>query len=211
MANEKTPLIAPSPAGGDEPTAYFVGSVRSKSLLKGSVLDASADAEEVETLPEGSVASNFEPRPITQAGVARAQSLRSNGAAKTGWFGNIFAGQQPVKSSGAPGDDIGSLVINRKVPVKVDPKVFFANERTFLAWLHVSVILAGASVAIVAFTESKIAGMDQLYGVILLPVSIAFIVYAMVQYARRASMIRHKMPGPYVDIMGPTSSVHALQ
>ena len=22
--------------------------------------------------------------------------------------------------------------------------------------------------------------------------------------ARRASMIRHKMPGPYVDIMGPT-------
>ena len=30
----------------------------------------------------------------------------------------------------------------RKVPVKVEPKVFFANERTYLAWLHMSIILA---------------------------------------------------------------------
>lgn len=29
--------------------------------------------------------------------------------------------------------------IPRKVPVKVEPKVFFANERTYLAWLHMAV------------------------------------------------------------------------
>lgn len=38
----------------------------------------------------------------------------------------------------------------RKVPVKIEPKVFFANERTFLAWLHMSVTLASISIAIVA-------------------------------------------------------------
>lgn len=38
----------------------------------------------------------------------------------------------------------------RKVPVKVEPKVFFANERTFLSWLHMSLTLASISVAIVA-------------------------------------------------------------
>lgn len=38
----------------------------------------------------------------------------------------------------------------RKVPVKVEPKVFFANERTFLAWLHMSVTMASISMAIVA-------------------------------------------------------------
>jgi uncharacterized membrane protein YidH (DUF202 family) len=65
--------------------------------------------------------------------------------------------------------------------VKVDPKVFFANERTFLAWLHVSVILAGASVAIVAFSDAQTTTQNELYGVILLPISIAFIVYAMMQ------------------------------
>ena len=28
-----------------------------------------------------------------------------------------------------------------KMPIKVEPKVYFANERTFLSWLHTSVIL----------------------------------------------------------------------
>lgn len=92
----------------------------------------------------------------------------------------------------------------RSAPVKIDPKVFFANERTFLAWMHVSVILAGASVAIGAFTDSTHSAPNQLYGIILLPVSISFILYAMTQYSRRASMIRRKAPGPYVDIVGPT-------
>ena len=38
----------------------------------------------------------------------------------------------------------------RKVPVKVEPKVFFANERTFLAWLNMAVTLASISIAIMA-------------------------------------------------------------
>jgi hypothetical protein len=38
----------------------------------------------------------------------------------------------------------------RKVPVKVEPKVFFANERTFLAWLNMAVTLSSISMAIVA-------------------------------------------------------------
>ena len=181
MSNERTPLIAPSPAGGDQPTVYFLERRDSKLASSVNASITQADAEEIETLPEGSVASNFDPRPVTSAGVARANSLRASGAISNsgGWFGNFFGNvkKQVVGTS----DDIGSMVINRKVPVKVDPKVFFANERTFLAWLHVSVILAGASVAIVSFSETHGAGMDQLYGVILLPVAIAFIVYAMMQ------------------------------
>ena len=99
--------------------------------------------------------------------------------------------------------DIGTLPRERKVPIKVEPKVFFANERTFLAWLHSSVLLAGASVAIVAFADST-NPWSQLYGVILLPVAISFICYSMYQYARRAAMIRRKDPGPYEDTVGPT-------
>lgn len=182
MSNERTPLIAPSPAGGDQPTVYFLERRDSKLVASVNASVTQADAEEIETLPEGSVASNFDPRPVTSAGVARANSLRASGAVSNGggWFGNFF-GNVKKQVVGGPSDDIGSMVINRKVPVKVDPKVFFANERTFLAWLHVSVILAGASVAIVSFSETHGAGMDQLYGVILLPVAIAFIVYAMMQ------------------------------
>lgn len=68
--------------------------------------------------------------------------------------------------------------------------------------MHLSVMLAGASIAILAFAEDE-NPFSQLYGVILLPVAIAFIVYSMFQYARRASMIRTRHPGPYEDTTGP--------
>jgi hypothetical protein len=57
------------------------------------------------------------------------------------WGGQ--SGYQKVKSPGPREKP-------RKVPVKVEPKVFFANERTFLAWLHMAVTLASISMAIVA-------------------------------------------------------------
>ena len=57
--------------------------------------------------------------------------------------------------------------------------MFFANERTFLAWLHSSVLLAGASIAIT--NVSKDGLLQLLYGIVLLPVAIAFICYAMHQ------------------------------
>ena len=104
----------------------------------------------------------------------------------------------PTRPYGA----IGTLPKERKAPVKVEPKVFFANERTFLAWMHASILLAGASVTIVAFADSN--PMSQLYGILLLPVAISFICYSMYQYARRSAMIRQKSPGPYEDTVGPT-------
>lgn len=43
----------------------------------------------------------------------------------------------------------------------------------------------------------------QMYGLTLLPVSIAFVVYALRQYTKRAGMIRRREPGPYEDVKGP--------
>jgi uncharacterized membrane protein YidH (DUF202 family) len=57
------------------------------------------------------------------------------------------------------------------------------TERTFLAWLNMSVTLASISVAILAFADHN--EFSQLYGFILLPVAIAFVVYALRTYVRR--------------------------
>lgn len=73
------------------------------------------------------------------------------------------------------------LLKQRKAPIKIEPKVFFANERTFLAWMHISIILAGASIAILAFAEPDDNPRSQIYGLVMLPVAIAFIVYSMYQ------------------------------
>jgi len=93
-----------------------------------------------------------------------------------GFWKKIFGRKE--EASSRPYGEVGTLLVERKVPVKVEPKVFFANERTFLAWLHVSVILAGASVAIVAFADNS-DPWAQLYGIILLPVAVSFILYSM--------------------------------
>jgi uncharacterized membrane protein YidH (DUF202 family) len=74
---------------------------------------------------------------------------------------------------------IKDLMKNRQAAITIEPKVFFANERTFLAWLHSSVLLAGASIAITNASTDGV--LKLLYGIVLLPVAIAFICYAMHQ------------------------------
>mmetsp|Transcript_938 Transcript_938/g.1671 ORF Transcript_938/g.1671 Transcript_938/m.1671 type:complete len:131 (+) Transcript_938:37-429(+) len=89
----------------------------------------------------------------------------------------------------------------RAVPTKVEPKTYFANERTFLAWLHMSVTLASISVAILAFAEHNEAA--QLIGTMMLPVALFFAGYALYTFQWRAKMIRERAPGPYYDKFGP--------
>lgn len=198
MASESTPLIPsgvtpPSSASGDHPTVYFLerrdsGVSHHTSQNTNHVI--AQDAEEIETIPEGSTIEEFNPRPVSVAGdVSRAGSAGGrpssprHGGGHGGWL-DFFKNVGKKSNAFAATGGAGATVIEsfpRSAPVKIDPKVFFANERTFLAWMHVSVILAGASVAIVAFTDKHHSAPNQLYGVILLPVSIAFILYAMMQ------------------------------
>ena len=44
---------------------------------------------------------------------------------------------------------------------------------------------------------------NTIYGLMLLPVALSFLIYALVQYIRRASMIRRHDLGPFEDIVGP--------
>ena len=114
---------------------------------------------------------------------------------------SLFAFMNPFnweKTASNRGYSVGK---QRKIPLKIEPKVFFANERTFLAWMHMSVTLASISVAIVAFAEAN--EWSQLYGLMLMPVAITFTVYSLWIYMKRASMIRRRDPGPYDDKKGP--------
>lgn len=70
---------------------------------------------------------------------------------------------------------------------KVDPKVFFSKERTFLAWMHTSLWLAGASMAITAYSDT--GTVSAIYGLMMLPVAIIFIIYAMLQCKKMLSYL----------------------
>ncbi|KAG5367828.1 Vacuolar transporter chaperone 1 [Yarrowia sp. C11] len=82
----------------------------------------------------------------------------------------------------------------------IEPKVFFANERTFLSWLNFTVILGGLAVGLLNFGDKVgriSAGMFTL-------VAMATMGYALVTYHWRAAAIRKRGSGPYDDRFGPT-------
>ncbi|VEU33989.1 unnamed protein product [Pseudo-nitzschia multistriata] len=186
---ESTPLLQKN---GDGNNFYF------KKLQKeGSSYDSTTDADGghvVETLPHGSSEEDFAPRALGES--IKKQRRPSE---PTGIFGKWFGGSKKNDANVSE----TRMIKPRKAPIKVEPKVFFANERTFLAWMHVSIILAGASVAILTLSDYENIE-KQLYGLIMLPVAVAFLVYAMYQYVKRAHMLRNKLPGPYDDTVGPT-------
>lgn len=62
---------------------------------------------------------------------------------------------------------------------KAAPKLFFAGERTFLQWMHTGILLAGISMGLGSHTET--GSIVDWISVLLLPVSIGMIVYAMFQ------------------------------
>jgi len=95
----------------------------------------------------------------------------------------------------------------RKVPMRIEPKVFFANERTFLSWLHTAVTLGGIGGALLGFTKGNSNGNNiragLISGCILLVVSIFVAVYAMRTFWWRGKMIKERRDGPYNDTIGP--------
>jgi hypothetical protein len=64
-----------------------------------------------------------------------------------------------------------------------------------------SVTLASLSVAMLAFSESNPSA--ELYGLMLLPISIGFICYALWTFLWRARKIRYRTPGEWDDKFGP--------
>ena len=84
---------------------------------------------------------------------------------------------------------------------KVEPKLFFANERTFIKWLHMAVILTSISIGILAFSASD--SQSHVYAVILLPVSLLFVLYAIVTYVWRSRLIRTRSSDRWDDPVGP--------
>ncbi|EJW03825.1 hypothetical protein EDEG_01883 [Edhazardia aedis USNM 41457] len=85
------------------------------------------------------------------------------------------------------------------IPVRVEPKVFFANERTFLSWLHFSIFIGGIGTAMMGLGDTKAVYS----GMVFIGTSILFAIYALYLYFWRAGMIRIRDPGPYDDLYGP--------
>jgi len=85
-------------------------------------------------------------------------------------------------------------------PVRVESKVWFANERTWVAYINMSVLIGTLSVALFNASKDSIArSFAYLYAVI----SVGILLYAYALYQHRITMIRRRDPGSFDQIAGP--------
>ncbi|OEU13168.1 hypothetical protein FRACYDRAFT_154899, partial [Fragilariopsis cylindrus CCMP1102] len=86
---------------------------------------------------------------------------------------------------------------------KIEPKMFFANERTFLHWLHYAVVLSSIAAGVLSMSEVPGEEWRQWYAMALLPISLAFCLYALHIFLWRQDQIKNRIPARWDDPMGP--------
>jgi len=86
---------------------------------------------------------------------------------------------------------------------KIEPKIFFANERTFLHWLHTGITLYTISSGILVFSAEDDASWAHWYAMALLPIALGFCMYALHIFLWRADRIKTRIPGRWDDPRGP--------
>ncbi|GAA5905699.1 Vtc4p [Sporobolomyces salmoneus] len=90
------------------------------------------------------------------------------------------------------------------IPVRVEPKVFYANERTTLAWIEFSVVVSAIGIGILSFSDPHddiaLAAAASFTAVALLA-----ILYTAGMYLWRVYSIRTRRAVTYHDYFGPSA------
>lgn len=87
------------------------------------------------------------------------------------------------------------------VPVRVEPKVYFATERTFLSWLEFSIIIGSIAATLVNFGDNISLASAWAFTI----VAVAALLYSVIIYCLRVQMIRERraqVSGRYYDKWG---------
>ncbi|EGF76993.1 hypothetical protein BATDEDRAFT_28079 [Batrachochytrium dendrobatidis JAM81] len=80
-----------------------------------------------------------------------------------------------------------------------NPKVFFANERTFLSWLQLCLILGAVAIGLLNFSNK----LGQIAGMIFAIISVGFMFYSLIQFNIRADRLQKKEKGvSFEDMVG---------
>ncbi|KAF8206204.1 hypothetical protein K438DRAFT_2013980 [Mycena galopus ATCC 62051] len=113
------------------------------------------------------------------------------------------SGQRPIVRDYLSINAVPPLVrVPKKIatPVRVEGKVWFANERTWVAWLNIGVLLGTLALALFNTSKDQIArNFAYLYALI----SVAVVVYGYVLYQHRITKIRKRDPGHFDVLLGP--------
>ena len=85
---------------------------------------------------------------------------------------------------------------------QIDPKTYFANERTFLNWMHTSATLGSFGMLMFSVAKHKTfadaAGKDvEWVGFAMVVASLGAILFAITSFYKRSELVRKRAEGPY--------------
>jgi len=98
------------------------------------------------------------------------------------------------------------LTLGIAIPVRIEPKVYFANERTLLSWYEAGIVIGAIGAGLLNFGDDVAikAGFGFTF------VAVAVVMYAMGKFLWRSAMIRKHRAVQYDDRIGPTVLVILL-
>ena len=73
--------------------------------------------------------------------------------------------------------------------MKIEPKTYFANERTYLQWFNAATLLGSIALALI-----NVGGRSVVVGVLFLPVAVCLMCYALWAFQRRLHNIHERLP-----------------
>eukprot|EP00310_Coccolithus_braarudii_P014879 CAMPEP_0183349856 /NCGR_PEP_ID=MMETSP0164_2-20130417/13906_1 /TAXON_ID=221442 /ORGANISM="Coccolithus pelagicus ssp braarudi, Strain PLY182g" /LENGTH=452 /DNA_ID=CAMNT_0025521651 /DNA_START=409 /DNA_END=1768 /DNA_ORIENTATION=+ len=91
--------------------------------------------------------------------------------------------------------------------VRVDAKAWFSAERTFISWMHLSLICAGASLALTAVGQTN---ANRLAGLMMMAPSIFLAIWGAYTYKRRCAALDAKSSDALKDRVGPALVVSMM-
>ncbi|KAG0141862.1 hypothetical protein CROQUDRAFT_67879 [Cronartium quercuum f. sp. fusiforme G11] len=96
---------------------------------------------------------------------------------------------------------------SNQIPSKIEPKVWLANERTWLNWCRTGLLLGSFGVALVNGSPSIGA---RILGVIYSIIALVTISYGWKVYQKRIKMIQDRFPGHFDELLAPVLIATAL-
>ncbi|KAL5503915.1 hypothetical protein ACEPAH_7986 [Sanghuangporus vaninii] len=135
----------------------------------------------------------------------QAISGSNNAGPPPGEGGEVTVNEDGTDAGGGGGGGGGVPVtvrVPKKIPtpIKVEGKVWFANERTWIAYLNIGVLIGTLALALFNASEDTIA-RDFAY--VYAGISVCVVVYGWSIYQKRITMIRKRDPGHFDQIVGP--------
>lgn len=122
------------------------------------------------------------------------------------WFKDTFIAGKDDFSKVPPGTVFDTRVIvppgkRISVPVRVEPKVYFANERTFLSWIEIGILLGAIAGTLLNYGDRL--AIQAAFGFFIS--AVITILYSIGMYLWRVYNIRRKRAIRYDDQIGPTA------